>query len=971
MMPRDSFLYVEVDMSSIVHSTRGTTRYLVPFVFCIVVVAAVLVGPVPGIAQQGAAEGGRLEVLDLEDYPRWSRIRNVTLSPDGAWMAYSYDPLDGDNTLYVRELDGDRVHEFARASEPDFSDDSRWVAFMVSAESTEGGRRGGAQRGGRGGNGDEGREATLLDLGSGETSTTADAATFTFSDDGRFFLVKRRKLDREAEHEGTDLVLRDLMSGLTQNFGNVDEFAFNEGSGMLAYTVDAAGGVGNGLHVMDLDRRTLEPLDTSDQRYARLSWSDDGQAIAVLRGETEDGMAQRTNVLLAFAQQDGDFSRTEFDPAQSAEFPDGMVLSELGSLDWSADGTRMFVGIKEQERDEEEAADDEGEEEDEESANVDVWHWADERVQSVQQVRANRDRQATYTSVVHLADGAFIQLTDEAMPSITLSENGSLGVGRYDKPYRYEVSWGGGRADYYRVDTASGERRLLVEGLGRPIGLSPDGRWYAYLQDETVFVQEVDSGEVTDLTALSGVDFVDRQDDHPYELPPYGLTGWSEDGNWLLLRHRYDLWALPLPGSGGAPTNLTQGVGDQRRIRFRHVDLDADGGGGRGSFGGGARIIDLDEPLLLSAYGDRSKQSGYYRVTFGEAPQPLIFADKAIGSLEKAEDAERVVFTRETFVEFPDYWVADELSSAALADAERVTDANPQQAEYAWSPGAVLVDYTDERGNELQATLSLPAGYEEGQRYPMLVYFYELMSQNHHRYSMPAYDDRPHFSTYTSNGYLVLRPDIVYTHGRPGDSAVDDLTSAVQKVIDLGYADPDRIGLQGHSWGGYQSSFVLTQTDIFAAVVTGAPVTNLTSFYGELYKSSGNPQQGITERGQVRMGVSPYEDWDLYVSQSPVHQAEGITTPFLILHGTEDGAVDWHQGLEYYNAARRLGKQVILLSYPGEGHHLSDRANQKDFQVRMKQFFDHYLKGEPAPPWMTEGVPFLEKGSGLYREQRQ
>ena len=251
----------------------------------------------------------------------------------------------------------------------------------------------------------------------------------------------------------------------------------------------------------------------------------------------------------------------------------------------------------------------------------------------------------------------------------------------------------------------------------------------------------------------------------------------------------------------------------------------------------------------------------------------------------------------------------------------------------------------------------------------MLVYFYELMSQNHHGYSMPAYDDRPHFSTYTSNGYLVLRPDVVYTTGRPGSSALDDLTSAVQEVIALGYADPARIGLQGHSWGGYQSSFVLTQTDIFAAVVTGAPVTNLTSFYNELYKSSGNVQQGITERGQVRMGVTPYDDWELYMSQSPVHQAENITTPFLILHGTDDGSVDWHQGLEYYNAARRLGKEVILLSYPGEGHHLGNRANQKDFQVRMKQFFDHYLKGEPAPPWMTDGVPFLKKGSGLYRQQ--
>jgi len=204
----------------------------------------------------------------------------------------------------------------------------------------------------------------------------------------------------------------------------------------------------------------------------------------------------------------------------------------------------------------------------------------------------------------------------------------------------------------------------------------------------------------------------------------------------------------------------------------------------------------------------------------------------------------------------------------------------------------------------------------------------------------------------------------VYTIGKPGTSAVDDVTSAVKKVIELGYADPKHIGLQGHSWGGYQSSYILTQTDMFAAVVTGAPPTNLVSFYNELYKQTGTVQQGIMEVGQVRMGagVTPWSAHELYESQSPIHQAEKIKTPFLILHGTADGAVDWHQGLEYYNAARRLGKEVILLSYPDEPHHLAKEENQKDFQVRMKAFFDHYLKGTPAPKWMTEGVPFLQKG---------
>jgi len=323
------------------------------------------------------------------------------------------------------------------------------------------------------------------------------------------------------------------------------------------------------------------------------------------------------------------------------------------------------------------------------------------------------------------------------------------------------------------------------------------------------------------------------------------------------------------------------------------------------------------------------------------------------------------MLTMQTFEDFPNYWA----TNTRFENPKQVTDANPQQSEYHWGR-RILVDYKNGDGTKLQATLALPANYEEGKKYPMLVYFYEKMSQRHHQYSVPRFDDRPHMSTYASDGYLVLMPDVVYKIGRPGSSALDCVTSAVQATIDAGFADEKRIVLQGHSWGGYQSSFILTQTDMFAAVVTGAPVTNLVSFHGELYKSSGTSQQGITEKGQVRMGTSPWENMELYHSQSPVHNVRNITTPFIILHGTDDGAVDWHQGLEYYNAARRNGKQAILLSYPNEGHHLANKANQIDFQIRMKQFFDHYAKGTEAPSWMKNGVPFLEKDTSSPRPKK-
>jgi dipeptidyl aminopeptidase/acylaminoacyl peptidase len=619
------------------------------------------------------------------------------------------------------------------------------------------------------------------------------------------------------------------------------------------------------------------------------------------------------------------------------------VLSELSGLTWSRDASRIFVGIKEQLPEVED---------DDDRANVEIWHWSDDRLQSVQKVRGNADERFTYSAVVHVPDGRFVRLADEDMPRVEPTRDGRIALGRLDSPYRMELEEQGNLQDIVRIDVANGQRTTLLERVRYSLNVSPDGRWHVYSRDGTLFLQDIASGESKDLSALAGVSFASDETGRPGETTTWGVAGWSRDGRYVMVNAKYDVWMLPVSGTGRA-IDLTGGVGARDDIRFRIQQI--------GPANDDEPGIDTSKPIMLSAYGEWTKKSGYWTVEPGRDPQPIIWEDRSIGQLRKADDADRVIFTSQTFEEFPDWYVSD----TRFSNPRKVTDANPHQSEYAWGR-RVLIDYTDERGNDLQATLALPAGYQEGQRYPMLVYFYERLSQNHHSYSFPTYDDRPHMSTYASNGYLVLMPDIVYDVGKPGSSALDDVTSAVRKVIELGYADPERIGAQGHSWGGYESSFIVTQTDMFAAVVTGAPLTNLESMHNILYKQSGGGNAPLIQWGQGRMGTVPWRDPEGYASQSPVRFVDDITTPFLILHGTSDGAVDWNQGLEFYVAARRAGKQVILLSYPDEPHHLSQKNNQIDFQIRMKQYFDHYLKGEPAPPWMTDGVPFLDRP----REQR-
>jgi dipeptidyl aminopeptidase/acylaminoacyl peptidase len=905
-------------------------RYRIPVALLLVLLVAV------------STSAQEKKVLTLDDYSRWSRVVDTALSPDGVWMSYGYRPNEGEGKLFLRNLDGGMVHEIARGTGVAFSPDSRWAAWFVDPPEQEGGRGRGARGGppgqaARAGAGaGAARKLELMDLRSGEKWVQEHAGRFVFSEDGKYLAVKLDKSDPDAQHAGTDLALRDLARGIVQNIGNVNTFAFNKAGTLLAWTVDAANQAGNGVYLMDLGRGVLRTLDSAAMTYDGLSWDEEGKALVVLRGKKPEKMVQRANALLAWTDLGARGEKAlVYDPAADPAFPEGNVLSEFSAPRWSKDRSMLFLGIKAQEA--------EPERSEETRANVDVWHWKDERVQSVQMRQASRDQRATLAAVLHLAGPRLLVLADEEMPSVTFNDEGLWAIGRLDAPYRGEISWGGGLADYYRVDVRNGERTLIAERLGRSMGISPDGKWYLYLQNEKIWAVELATLARTDLSALSGVDFVDRQDDHPYELPAYGIAGWSKDGRSVIISHRYDLWSLPL--GRGQTRNLTAGVGDRDKIRFGIVRLDRTD-----------RTVDTSKPILLSAYGDRTKKSGYWTLPAGREPQPLIWQDRSIGGLQKAEKADRVILTMQTFEEFPDWWATD----LTFKDPVKITDANPQQAEYAWGR-RILVDYTNSRGVELQATLALPAGYVQGRRYPMLVYFYELMSDQHHRYSMPTYDDRPHMSTYASNGYLVLQPDVVYEIGKPGSSALDCVGAAVRKVIELGYADPAHIGLQGHSWGGYQSSFLVTQTDMFACVVTGAPPTDLYSFYNTLYKSTGTVQQGITEVGQVRMGTTPFEDFELFLSQSPIHHTADITTPFLILHGTDDGSVDWIQGLEYYNMAKRQGKNVILLSYEGEAHHLGRKENQKDFQIRMKQYFDHYLMGKPAPAWMTEGVPFLKK----------
>ena len=358
--------------------------------------------------------------------------------------------------------------------------------------------------------------------------------------------------------------------------------------------------------------------------------------------------------------------------------------------------------------------------------------------------------------------------------------------------------------------------------------------------------------------------------------------------------------------------------------------------------------------MFFSAYGDKSKKYGFYKYEKGKLDK-LVFEDASVGRLVKAKNANIFSYVKQNYDKSPALFVTDN-----FAGAKEVVRTNPQQANFNWGKSE-LITYTNKAGKKMQGALFYPANYEPGKKYPMITYIYETLSNTVHNYVSPSQRSAYNTTNFTSNGYFVFRPDIVYEINDPGMSAVNCVVPAVEEVLKTGMIDKDKVGLMGHSWGAYQTSFIISQTDIFKAAIAGAPLTNLISMSNSIYWNTGTPDAKIFETSQGRFDGPWYERMEEHMRNSPMYQASKIKAPLLVAFGDKDGAVDWHQGIEMYSTMRRMEKPFIMLVYADENHGLAKKENQMDYTKRQKEFFDHYLLGKPAERWITEGVSQQDK----------
>ncbi|MFO0938191.1 MAG: prolyl oligopeptidase family serine peptidase [Gemmataceae bacterium] len=591
--------------------------------------------------------------------------------------------------------------------------------------------------------------------------------------------------------------------------------------------------------------------------------------------------------------------------------------------------------------------------------DLDLWHWKDEYIQPMQKLRMALDRNKSYPAVFFLDTKTLRQIGSEEL-SVSTPGQGDWAIGSDDRKYRYLTGYGATLRDTLFVNVRSGETKMAWPAFFGRLILSPNSKSALTFDGKDWWSISLPEGKKINLTAKLPVAFFNEEHDTPDEAPPYGQPQWTSDEKSVLLPDRYDIWKVSIDGS--SVENLTK-IGRELKTQLRLLRIsDATGAeaqAGAESAGDSASGYDLSKTWLLAAENLHTRDTGFYRLEPGQKPKLLVMAARKFGVPVQAKSGDSYLLTAQTFSDYPDYYATDK----EFKELRKVTDIQPRVREFNWGK-AELIHYTSLDGKPLSGILVKPENFDSTKKYPMIVYIYERLSQNLHSFTTLPMVTRGQVinpAVYASNGYVVLMPDIAYTTGEPGPSALKCVMPAIQAVVDRGYINESAIGINGQSWGGYQIAYMVTQTNRFKAAVAGAAVTNMVSAYGGIRWGTGLPREFQYERTQSRIGATLWQAPMRYIENSPVFMADRVRTPLMMINNDKDDAVPWYQGIEFYLALRRLGREVYMLNYIDEVHNLRKKANARDFSIRMMQFFDHHLKGAPMPEWMAKGVPYLER----------
>ena len=889
--------------------------------------------------------------LNHSVYDSWKDLSHAVISDDGNYVAYEVNPQQGDGWLYIYDVKNNKLDSVARGKNPVFISNSKLLIFRIKPQFEKVIKmqrkhvkrnklpkdslgilyleNGAVQKWGQ-------IQNLQLPKNSGE-----NWIAFTLKKQISKKKSKKEKKKKLKPAKGNKLVLFNVQTKDTIYFNNVTHYTLSK-NGLSLALVSVPRDTVDKVKVIQWHNNLKKGFTWLDKNgySANITLDENGKQIAyTYSGDTLKNKAYSLYYGNEKLKKPINVSGKHF-----SNLKKGWSVSKYGQIFFNTAGTELYFGTspKPLQPLKDTLAP-------QEVVRLDVWTWHDKRLQPQQKVELKRDEHRSYTAVFFPKKNFMKQLGDSTVKRVIIDKKatGKYSIGLNNTPYEKMSSWiGHWFQDIYLIDRTTGERKLILKKQPYVPSLSPAQQsvaWYNIF-DSTWNVYRIRSGNNINLTKNISVPFYNVLNDVPNEAPPYGMAGWTKDDK-LVVYDRFDLWKLD-PAGKKAPVNLTLGKGMKNNLKFRYVKLNKE-----------TRILPAD--ILLSAFQIKNKKAGFFRLMKNSAPQKLILADYAFTRPVKAKNSNKLIWRKQSFRLYPDLY----LSNLDFRDVKKISEANPQQKNYLW--GTVeLVSWKTFDGDTMQGLLYKPGNFNPNKKYPTLVYFYERYSDRIHRYYAP----RPirsviNFSYYASNGYVIFVPDIKYKDGYPGPSAYNCIVSGTQSMADrFPFIDRDNLGMQGQSWGGYQSAYLVTQTNMFKCAQAGAPVSNMTSAYGGIRWGSGMSREFQYEHTQSRIGGTLWDKLPLYMLNSPVFFAPRVETPILMMHNDKDNAVPWYQGIEFFNALRRLGKPVWMLVYNGQPHNLNRRADEKDLTRRMQQFFDHYLKGAPEPVWMKYGIPAIDKG---------
>ena len=906
---------------------------------------------------------GTTKPISTEDFANWKRIVNRQISTDGTIVFYEINPQKGDGVLIIHNTTTNQIDSLKRGADARITADSKLLVYTIKTPSDTTRKHKIAKtkkellpKDSIGIFNTQTREITkypgFKSTACGIESNTVflmmdpEKATKTEekNDSTAKNTTKKPKINSSKGRELFDLVIVNSGTNTSKRFKRVESYGYATKADFAAiFAKENDSTKINTLIFYNALNSTADTLLRDSNFIKKITFDVKGTQFAFLN--SKDTAKTKSYQLELYQINHKKFSTI----ANSETFSKNRLTpSENGQIYFSENGKKLFFGIaaKPVKEKKDSIPDDE-------KAKLDVWSYTDNQIQPKQLKNVENEKKKTFVAIYHSDSKKCIQLTDSAMESIRFlnKNNGDIAIGidktKYERSEAWDIDVPG---DYFLVDVKTGTRSNLLT-KGKLLSISPSGNfalWYNHDEKQYVLAN-TKNGQKTNPLPNFAFSLTDEDNDIPAAAKPYGITGWTPNDEYVLINDRYDIWCIDLKAKKPA-INLTKGR--KNKIQFSYIKTNYD-----------EVFIPTNTAILLKSVNEKDFSEALHTLTIQQRSDPQVLTSEncSISDIIKARNTNDFLWSKQTVERYPEILY----SKSDFKNPVQLSVTNPQQKEFNWAT-VEMTSWLSFDGDSLRGLLYKPANYDPTKKYPLMVYFYERNTENIHRHSIPSPSrsiiNIPH---YCSNGYLVFVPDITYKTGYPGQSAYNAIVSGVYHLISTHKSiDEKRMGLQGQSWGGYQTAYLITQTNIFAAAMAGAPVSNMTSAYGGIRWGTGNSRMFQYEQTQSRIGGTLWEKPLLYIDNSPLFFAPKVNTPLLIMANDNDGAVPWYQGIEYFMALYRLNKPVWMLNYNGMEHNIDEKywANRMDLTIRMMDFFNHYLKGDKALDWMIKGIPATEKG---------